>query len=434
MKQMKRMLSLLLSMALSVGLLSGCGETTTKPSEGEETVEPENTESVESNKSETMDLSVVTDVFETTAGIPGDTVVARVGEYEIPASSLLYWLNYNIEYMTQYYGMGELPFDMAGEDGVSMKELMMDGALSMAAYYRLVPELAKENGLTVTEDTRQQLEKYLVDAKEEMGTETLFQHYMWMSLLGEEEFRNVYSNGDLELQLEDYYFGEGAERYPTDAEVLAYAQDELGCYRAKHILLLTKDMNKPVYNENGQQTGFEPLDDATIAAQKAEIEDIKLQLDEADDPVALFDTLMQSHSEDTGLATNPDGYTTYKGQMVSEFESTALALKDGEISDIVESTYGYHIILRLPLDPADYRDSLVSDKMRELSQTWLDEYGVTTTEALDKIDVAAFREKVIILQNSVWEEISPILYPDETTDEELGAIGGEDTQTSIITD
>ena len=146
-------------------------------------------------------------------------------------------LNYNIEYMTQYYGMGELPFDMAGEDGVSMKELMMDGALSMAAYYRLVPELAKENGLTVTEDTRQQLEKYLVDAKEEMGTETLFQHYMWMSLLGEEEFRNVYSNGDLELQLEDYYFGEGAERYPTDAEVLAYAQDELGCYRAKHILL-----------------------------------------------------------------------------------------------------------------------------------------------------------------------------------------------------
>ena len=86
------------------------------------------------------------------------------------------------------------------------------------------------------------------------------------------------------------------------------------------------------------------------------------------------------------------------------------------------------------MDPADYRDSLVSDKMRELSQTWLDEYGVTTTEALDKIDVAAFREKVIILQNSVWEEISPILYPDETTDEELGVIGGEDTQTSIITD
>ena len=47
----------------------------------------------------------------------------------------------------------------------------------------------------------------------------------------------------------------------------------------------------------------------------------------------------------------PDGYIFTDDQMVQEFEDGARALADYEISDIVESSHGYHIILRLPLDP-----------------------------------------------------------------------------------
>ena len=35
---------------------------------------------------------------------------------------------------------------------------------------------------------------------------------------------------------------------------------------------------------------------------------------------------MNEYSEDTGLESNPDGYTTTVGQMVPAFEETALSL------------------------------------------------------------------------------------------------------------
>ena len=56
-------------------------------------------------------------------------------------------------------------------------------------------------------------------------------------------------------------------------------------------------------------------------------------------------------ADDPGMTTFPDGYTFTSGQMVQEFEDGTRALEDYALSDIVESSYGCHIILRLPLDP-----------------------------------------------------------------------------------
>ena len=66
--------------------------------------------------------------------------------------------------------------------------------------------------------------------------------------------------------------------------------------------------------------------------------------------MARFDELM-AEADDPGMTNFPDGYIFTDDQMVQEFEDGARALADYEISDIVESNYGYHIILRLPLDP-----------------------------------------------------------------------------------
>ena len=58
---------------------------------------------------------------------------------------------------------------------------------------------------------------------------------------------------------------------------------------------------------------------------------------------------MNAESEDPGLSYYPDGYVFGPGEMMEEFENGAAALKDYEVSDPVETSAGYHVILRLPL-------------------------------------------------------------------------------------
>ena len=75
---------------------------------------------------------------------------------------------------------------------------------------------------------------------------------------------------------------------------------------------------------------------------------------------------MNQYSEDTGLEANPDGYVFTSGQMVEPFEEGTRALDYGQISDIVESDYGFHIILRL--DPAEVELIRSDWALNQLSQ------------------------------------------------------------------
>ena len=68
--------------------------------------------------------------------------------------------------------------------------------------------------------------------------------------------------------------------------------------------------------------------------------------------------LIRSDHTDPGKENYPDGYVFKPGAMVAEFENAVLSLENYEISDVVETSYGYHILLRLPLDP----DGLTMDQ------------------------------------------------------------------------
>ncbi len=60
-----------------------------------------------------------------------------------------------------------------------------------------------------------------------------------------------------------------------------------------------------------------------------------------------FTELMLANSEDPGSSSQPEGYIFAEGEMVEEFYEAALNTPVGEISDVFESDYGYHILKKV---------------------------------------------------------------------------------------
>ena len=84
------------------------------------------------------------------------------------------------------------------------------------------------------------------------------------------------------------------------------------------------------------------------AVNDEERENIKLELNKLRERILngdRFSTLATLYSEDPGSASKGGelGFFT-RGDMVGEFEAAAFALKPGEVSPVIETQYGFHII------------------------------------------------------------------------------------------
>ncbi len=75
---------------------------------------------------------------------------------------------------------------------------------------------------------------------------------------------------------------------------------------------------------------------------KTMIEDVKAQIADGADFAELAEKVSDCPSGSNGGSLGEFG----RGQMVKAFEDTAFALEPGETSDIIETEFGYHMILR----------------------------------------------------------------------------------------
>ena len=131
-----------------------------------------------------------------------------------------------------------------------------------------------------------------------------------------------------------------------------------------------------------------PLSTNMIAAKRKQIDDLLKQIKGGAD----FATLARQYSEDPGSKANGGELPKFgRGDMVPEFEAAAFALSPGQVSEVVTSPYGFHIIKLLDKSPAKKygfgdpipeannqtpaiicQNGLEADKMKELAPPYVE--------------------------------------------------------------
>lgn len=384
MKNWKRLLALILAGAMALTLFACGGNDNANHSPDSSagaSAEPSDGPNAEPGAAPEIEVDLSQDVLQFSVGMDGSKELLRVNGASVPADLSLYWL-----YMNCYNFYAS--YAMYGLSVADFADRILEDTASMAGSYYLIHQRAEELGCLPT-DAQIQEARDRIMGEEQENYDLLKRAYG----LSDESMEYIYTISIYYQNLLDALVPEA-----TDEMINSCA------YHVKHILLLTVDMNgEPVQQEDGTY-GYPALDDETVAAQKAKIDGLLSQLRVSSDPEALFDELMNEYSEDGGLADNPDGYTATPGEMVPEFEQTAFSLEMGGISDVVESSYGYHIILRLPLDsPDDYAEASRQNALDDQLNPLMEAAEVVRSDALNGIDVSSFFDRYTAYQQALME-------------------------------
>ena len=272
--------------------------------------------------------------------------------------------------MYQSYGMAMGWDSQANEAGQTFADLVDVSAENTLRSLMTVESLAEEKGVTLNEEEEAELE---AEHKEnisyfcgEEGTEEDLYTYL----------ETIYLPKDLYSRLIRHSYTAKAilrteSEQLTDEEVLSW-MEENGILSANHILVGTMNL-----------TTGEALDEAQVAEKTALAQQIAQELQAIEDPEERekrFLELKEQYCEDHG------DYVFGPGVMVEEFYNGTQALAEGEVSDPVQSSYGYHIILRRPLKADDSvmsasgtqsaRELMMNERVNQLLQDRMDQQVV----------------------------------------------------------
>lgn len=395
MKATKKILGAALSGALLIGAMAGCAQT---PADPTSSVSPSPTVSAtpsESPAAQFGDFDLETpDVTMALLGFPGTTTVMTVDGAEVSAEEYLYWLGYATEYVG-YYQFGDpaaIDWEMDTGSG-TVTEYLINNARDLAAFNQVIRNQCAERNITLTDEEKAELDQQLADAVETSGGQEAFELALKEVNRTEDGLRSMYEASNfLYASLQNQLFPAKDAASLTAEELAQWAADN-GKMQVKHILFKTVD-------DSGNA-----LSDEEKEAAKQKAEDTLAQLQASDDMENLFDQLMNELSEDgrysDGTLGAPDGYLFGEGEMVQEFEDAAKALGEHELSGIVETSYGYHILLRLPVDTEMAREAWASEQEANLSTqmndqmtTWMDEAVVETNDTFASIDPKDYYERL----------------------------------------
>ena len=164
-----------------------------------------------------------------------------------------------------------------------------------------------------------------------------------------------------EAEIKAYYEQNKSKFQIPEKRVVRYGLLDLNQIRQN--TPVTDDELKAVYQQNIQQyevpnrVHAEHILFTTVGKTDAEVAEIKKQAEDVDAQAkkkgANFEDLAKKYSEDPGSkAKGGDLGWIVQGQTVPEFEKAAFSLPKGDVSDLIKTQYGFHIIKILDKETA----------------------------------------------------------------------------------
>jgi foldase protein PrsA len=246
---------------------------------------------------------------------------------------------YKSMYKNQY---GDEVLGTEIQPGVTLLEYLKENILENMIFERIIYQEAIKNNLTVN-DT--ELDELMVEYKTFFGDEQAYKDFLTSNNMKEEFLKNSLRTDEVIQRYVDFYM---ESLNISDEELIKYYEDNVDKFvsvKARHILVNSME----------------------------EAEDILAQINAGAD----FSDLAMAFSKDTNSAIlgGDLGYF-YKGQMVPTFEAAAFSLEIGEVSGIVPSDFGFHIIKlddrsegfedKKELVLSEYKNVKYSERMDEL--------------------------------------------------------------------
>ncbi len=223
----------------------------------------------------------------------------------------------------------------------------------------LVAEAISEYGITVSDE---EIDEEWEEVVSGYDSEEAFIELLEMLGMTEDDYR---SSIESSLETEKLYEEVAPATEPTDDEIVEYMNTYLSSYnnsrRSSHILFSVDD----------------DADDETIAEIYAEAESVLEQINSGE---ITFEEAVAEYSDDTSSVDDDgdvgwDKLTTF----VDAYQDALSELSVGEISGIVESDYGYHIILCTDLFSVDDSVSSIDEIPEEMQ-----EYISSTLESVNQ--------------------------------------------------
>src|ERR1051325_3352170 len=204
-----------------------------------------------------------------------------------------------------------------------------------------------------------------------------------------DKFRDKVMVSDADIA--SYYQAHQAEYRKGEQRKIKYVLIDRDQLRAK--VTVTPQEIESYYNSNVQQfqtPAQAPASHILIKTDGKNEADAKKQADDilkqAKAPGADFAALAKKYSEDDGSKANGGDLDYFtRGRMVPEFEQAAFAMQPGQISDLVKSQFGFHIIKVVDKKPAATRslDEVRAQIQQTLAAQRVEQQSADRTRALD---------------------------------------------------